>query len=86
MVQSAAYSARNWNYLVRKGLSLALSGMAPHITKTAGEMLFEGYTDPLISMAKSMPFLAEGSLPPWDKFGWFYTVSSLSSLLILANN
>ncbi|XP_975231.1 protein croquemort isoform X2 [Tribolium castaneum] len=71
---SAAYSARTWGYLIRQGLSLSLSSMSPtvHITRSVSEMLFTGYKDPLITLARSLPFLS-GSLPPWDKFGWFYT-------------
>ncbi|RZC34759.1 croquemort-like, partial [Asbolus verrucosus] len=72
---SAVYTSRTWSYLIRKGLSMSLSSITPtiHLTRTVSEMLFEGYKDPLITMAKSLPFLAGNSLPPWDRFGWFYT-------------
>ncbi|CAH0555939.1 unnamed protein product [Brassicogethes aeneus] len=71
---SASYAARDWSYFVKKGLSVALKSMASkiHITKTVGELLFEGYEDPLLNMARNMPFLAGSSMPPMDKFGWFY--------------
>lgn len=43
------------------------------VTKTAGELLFDGYEDSMIKMAKSMPMLDAGEIP-FDKFGWFYSV------------
>lgn len=39
------------------------------VTKTAGELLFDGYSDPLLDLAKELP---PGILPPFDKFAWFY--------------
>lgn len=48
------------------------------VTKTAGEMLFEGYEDPLLDLAKSLPSSATGGAPPVDRFGWFYGVSTYS--------
>lgn len=45
-----------------------------HLTRTVKQMLFEGYKDPLITMARTLPMIA-GTIPAWDKFGWFYTVS-----------
>jgi scavenger receptor class B protein 1 len=45
-----------------------------HVTKTAGEWLFEGFNDPMIDLAKNNPFLND--IPAmFDKFGWFYKVS-----------
>lgn len=44
------------------------------VTKTAGEILFDGYEDPLLDMAKSLPSSATGGAPPVDRFGWFYGV------------
>ncbi|KAJ3643118.1 hypothetical protein Zmor_025850 [Zophobas morio] len=72
---SAVYTSRAWSYFVRKGLSLSLSSITPtiHLTRRVGQMLFEGYKDPMITVAKTLPFLAGTSLPPWDRFGWFYT-------------
>lgn len=46
-----------------------------HIKKTVGQFLFEGYSDPLIDVANMIPFFVGDNLPPFDKFGWFYTVS-----------
>lgn len=43
-----------------------------HVVKTVDELLFKGYSDPIISMGKMA--VAE-NIPPFDKFGWFYLVS-----------
>jgi len=39
------------------------------VTKTSRELLFEGYEDPLLDLAKHFP---SGKFPPFDKFAWFY--------------
>ncbi|KAJ8978290.1 hypothetical protein NQ317_012661 [Molorchus minor] len=72
---SAAYASRNWNYLFRKGFSVTFDGIVNStivVTRSVGEVLFDGYDDSLINIAKTFPFLAGSSLPPMDKFGWFY--------------
>ncbi len=50
-----------------------------HITKTAGELLFDGYDDPMIRIAKDMPILDAGDIP-FDKFGWFYMASFIHAI------
>jgi hypothetical protein len=40
-------------------------------TKTAGEFLFDGYGDPLLTAAALAPSLTETKLPG-SKFAWFY--------------
>lgn len=76
LYQSAAHKVKNWSYLLKKGLSATLSTLAPklEVKKTVSELLFEGYEDKLLTMAKSMPFLANEGIPNFDKFGWFYKV------------
>ncbi|KOB79183.1 Scavenger receptor class B member 4, partial [Operophtera brumata] len=71
---SAIFRSRHWGYLQQKGLSmgLAMFGQGVSVTKTAGQMLFEGYEDPLLDLAKSLPASTTGGAPPVDKFGWFY--------------
>ena len=39
------------------------------ITKTAIELLFDGYDDPLLTLGQKLP---SGMFPPFDKFAWFY--------------
>ena len=77
LLQAAAHVSRNWNYVVRRGLSLTLSGIAPtvNISRTIDELLFTGYPDTLTKMAKTFPFFAGTEIPPWERFGWFYKVS-----------
>ncbi|CAB3235288.1 unnamed protein product [Arctia plantaginis] len=71
---SAAYRARSWGYLQQKGLSIGLKMFKQQfsVTKTASELLFEGYNDSLLDLAKSLPASTTGGAPPVDKFGWFY--------------
>jgi hypothetical protein len=57
-------------------LSLAFYGQKLHVTKNASQWLFEGYEDPIINVAKEIAsFLGVGDIP-FDRFGWFYRVSS----------
>lgn len=68
---------RNWNYVVKKGFSLTLSTLISNtsVTKSVGELLFDGYEDNLLNMARNMPFLANTGIPDYDKFAWFYMVN-----------
>ncbi|XP_077284882.1 protein peste-like [Arctopsyche grandis] len=70
---SAVYTSRYWNYIRQKGLSMGLTifNQEISVTKTARELLFDGYDDPLLDLAKSLP-QKETNAPPVDKFGWFY--------------
>ena len=43
----------------------------PFITRTAGEILFDGYDDTLLAMAD---MFASSADRPMDKFAWFYKV------------
>lgn len=52
-------------------LGLSLYNQKISVTKTAGELLFEGYEDDMVTLAKSLPFLA-GEEIPFDRVGWFY--------------
>ena len=47
-------------------------GSQMFVTKTARELLFDGYEDPLLDLASKLP---PGILPPFDKFAWFYQVT-----------
>lgn len=72
---SAANQARSWNILKVKGveLSLAFFGQQIHLTKTADELLFKGYEDPIINVAREIAKVM-GIDVPFDRFGWFYMV------------
>lgn len=58
---------------------LAMYDQKIHVTKTAGEMLFEGYEDDMITLAKQLPFLA-GEEVPFDRVGWFYMRNNSADL------
>ena len=49
----------------------ALDSCRPFITRTAGEILFDGYDDTLLAMAD---MFASSADRPMDKFAWFYKV------------
>lgn len=66
-----------WPYVHQKSVSIGLNlyDQKAHITKTASELLFEGYQDDLIDVAREMPgFLEQEVEIPYDRFGWFYMV------------
>ncbi|CAH0406780.1 unnamed protein product [Chilo suppressalis] len=71
---SAVFRSRFWGYFQQKGLSmgLAMFGQRVSVSKTARELLFDGYEDPLLDLAKSLPASTTGGAPPVDRFGWFY--------------
>ena len=52
------------------------------ITKTVTQLLFDGYDDPLLDAASVIKYLVNISIP-FDKFGWFYSVSDLCDVLAL---
>ncbi|KAJ9578473.1 hypothetical protein L9F63_005293, partial [Diploptera punctata] len=70
---SAAYVSRYRSSLILIPLSstLRMTGQRVWVTKTAREFLFDGYSDPILTMAANMPSLAQVEVPV-DKFGWFY--------------
>lgn len=79
---SAAEKARFADYMKAKSISVGLSlyQQQIHVTKPAGELLFEGYEDDMVSLAKQLPFLA-GEEIPFDRVGWFYMVSFIETLV-----
>jgi hypothetical protein len=60
---------------MKGSLSLAISSTKQTlaVTHTVGDMLFDGYSDPLLDFAKKLPTFAGVDIP-YDKFGWFYLV------------
>lgn len=52
------------SFMVRLGEKLAL-------TKSVNELLFDGYDDTLLQIARKM----NATDIPYSKFGWFYAVS-----------
>lgn len=77
--QSSAVQARSWNIFKVKGVELSLLyyGQKVHITKLAREWLFEGYEDPIITVAKDIASILGVGDIPFDRFGWFYQVRNI---------
>ena len=57
-------------------MSLGLSAYSQQISvvKTADELLFTGYTDDMVDMARDYPIFGDDVKVPFDRIGWFYTV------------
>lgn len=55
-------------------VGLKLYGQEMSVIKTVDELLFTGYNDDMIDMARSVPIFGNDVEVPFDKFGWFYTV------------
>lgn len=65
---TAAYQARNYNYFTKRVLSLPMSSITNfYVTKTAREILFDGYSDGLLNILSNFP-----TLNVQDRFGFFY--------------
>nr|XP_023016491.1 protein peste-like isoform X2 [Leptinotarsa decemlineata] len=63
-----AYKARHLGLFAKMPISIALSTTSSiYVKKTAGELLFEGYRDPILSTLYRLPFVQVQ-----DKFGYFY--------------
>ena len=80
MCQSAAFVIRDAGPLIKGPFNAALKALnsSYFIAKTADEYFFKGFDDPLLAFTDLLP---PGllNLPPYDKFGWFYTVRISSS-------
>lgn len=58
------------SFFVKKSVSLGLSAMSKlYVTKTAGEIIFDGYEEPIL---RSLSYLPIPKI--MDKFGLFYGV------------
>nr|CAD7264916.1 unnamed protein product [Timema shepardi] len=70
---TAGFVARDWGYFMQKSISLSFSsiGQKIAITKMVGQLLFDGFEDPIINMGSAFP-LPNTLQIPYDKFGWFY--------------
>lgn len=73
LFQSAKHKVRYWDGALQATLSLMLSSLDVHTTKTVDQLLFKGYDDTLIELGKMAAGMGE-DVPPFDKFGWFYMV------------
>ncbi|CAG9772833.1 unnamed protein product [Ceutorhynchus assimilis] len=66
---------KNWSFIFKQAINVLFGSMATaaYSTHSAGEVLFDGYTDPLVTIANKLPSFGASSMPEYDKFGWFYT-------------
>lgn len=64
-------------------VGLNLYSQKAFVVKNARELLFEGYQDDLIDMARELArFDPETFAIPYDRFGWFYDVSATVHLYL----
>lgn len=56
-------------------MAMRALGVEISVKKSVGQFLFDGYADPLLDLAKLIPSAIVPVTIPFDKFGWFYTVS-----------
>uniref|UniRef100_U5EUH2 Putative plasma membrane glycoprotein cd36 n=1 Tax=Corethrella appendiculata TaxID=1370023 RepID=U5EUH2_9DIPT len=77
---SATARAKHWNYVGKKSVSIGLKLYEQdiHVTKTARELLFEGYEDMMVLMGKEI-FKADEV--PFDRVGWFYMRNNTPDLI-----
>ncbi|KAM8716243.1 hypothetical protein ACLKA7_003171 [Drosophila subpalustris] len=79
---SAAATAKHWSS-VKRGFvdtGLKIYDREISVTKTVDEMLFTGYSDPMIDAAIALPIFGDEVKVPFDKFGWFYTRNGSADL------
>ncbi|XP_068897610.1 protein peste-like isoform X1 [Tenebrio molitor] len=63
-----AYKARHFGYISKRTISYSLSTLSSlYVTKTAGQILFDGYEESILSILSSVPLTGVT-----DKFGLFY--------------
>jgi hypothetical protein len=74
---AASKQAQSFNILKIKGIELGLTFFDQkfHVTKTASELLFEGYEDSMISIASEIVKMMDMEVPFDDRYGWFYKVN-----------
>lgn len=63
------------HYIVRIGANFLLEEKHTklYVSKSVGDLLFDGYDDPLIDLAKKLNISAFNV--PFKRFGWFVDVS-----------
>uniref|UniRef100_A0A1B0BTQ7 Scavenger receptor class B n=1 Tax=Glossina palpalis gambiensis TaxID=67801 RepID=A0A1B0BTQ7_9MUSC len=79
---SAAGKGKQWDPVRRKmvdvGLNLYQQKMS--VKRTVDELLFTGYSDDMLDMARAMPLFGKDVEVPFDRFGWFYTRNGSADL------
>ncbi|XP_053698150.1 protein peste-like [Sabethes cyaneus] len=75
---SAASRASIWGYAAQRAVSFALFTYRQEIlvTRTAGELLFEGYSEPMIQRAQEILTFIGEDIPFEGRFSWFHTINA----------
>ncbi|XP_058827712.1 protein peste-like [Topomyia yanbarensis] len=75
---SAANRARFWGYAAQRAISFALFTYRQGIfvTRTASELLFEGYPEPMIDRAQEILNFIGEDIPFEGRFSWFHTINA----------
>ncbi|XP_058444161.1 protein peste-like [Malaya genurostris] len=75
---SAANRARFWGYAAQRAISFALFSYRQDIfvTRTARELLFEGYPEPMIDRAQEILSFIGEDIPFEGRFSWFHTINA----------
>lgn len=79
-MKSAAAKTKHWDAMNTRMVNMGLSLYQQEITirKSIDELLFSGYSDDMITTARTMTGLFGKKIEvPFDKFGWFYSVSRI---------
>lgn len=78
---STGEKARFADVIKANSISIGLSMYQQkiHVTKPVSELLFDGYEDTMVSLAKQIPFLT-GEEVPFDRVGWFYMRNNSADL------
>lgn len=90
MIYNSYFHHQSIGYKVRhkKLLALAVHYLLKNlnetltVTKTAGEILFDGYEDNVLKVARALNITVG---LPGDKFGWFYGVSNKIYIIVYHN-
>ncbi|KAJ8920038.1 hypothetical protein NQ315_011688 [Exocentrus adspersus] len=65
---TVSYKARHFGYWTKRMISMGLSAISSlYVTKTAGDILFDGYEEPILSTLSYIPMVNVQ-----DRFGIFY--------------
>lgn len=74
--QTIANKVKNFKLIVKRMVSVLLKVEESFaVKKSVRELLFDGYEDPILNIASELKKITNISIP-FDKFGWFYAVST----------
>ncbi|XP_026289526.1 protein croquemort isoform X2 [Frankliniella occidentalis] len=72
LAATIAEKVKNFRPIVKKVVNVLLNVEEPFaVKKTVRELLFDGYSDPILNVASELKKITNISIP-FDKFGWFY--------------